>query len=340
MGRQLDWSEIYAFEKVFPLLTRWQLYQTSVVQVSAARKGFVVPSFIKKKRTIRSIPSYEIIWKDEHNYFKDLIPDDQLNQYLMEHDDNVDSLWTTIEPAVLVDQVYPHLIETFEAEKLAKKKKPKTKRGVAKSPSSKAAKNKKSKPSDSLNNFGDMQSELEAIKIKPKRGVKKPAAAQKINKYFKDGPPQIDDSILAFPDCDLDEEVENIQDLSNLISDIVSRSPIVKRIQGHDLVYAEFRSECESEVQVPEEKNQSLDDIDLMIMKKGKRPTHKRVNSLRMELLSSTPNSKCSPDKPERMEEGSFFAPADQNDAFESSYNDLIRNQSESEEEGDDDDGL
>lgn len=320
MGRQLDWSDIYAFLKAFPLLTRWQLEQKSASHINQSSRGFVVPRCIKKKRNPKAVPSYEIIWKDEHKYFCDIFPDEQLQSYLLENDNNLDSLWTTIEPAESVDRVYPYLIEEFEAEKLAKKKKPKTKR-AAKSPS--VAK-KKSKPSESLNDFSEMQSELEAIVEKKKKsGPKKPEAVRCIEKFLtKEVVKPADDTLMGIPDCDVDADFENIMDLSNLISDIVSRSPTVTRLQGHDLVYADFKDEIQ-----PAElgKNQSLDDIDLMIMKKKANPRHKRVKSLRMELmLSSTPNTKGSAVVVQEKVEGSFFALATDNDVFESSYNALI----------------
>lgn len=335
MGRQLEWSEIYAFQKVLPLLTRWQLYQSSVAEVSQSRKGFVVPHVIRKKRNIKSKPSYEILWKDDHDYFRGLFPNEQLEQFLLENNNDISCLWTTIEPTVLVDKVYPHLIVAFEAEKLLAKK---TKKAKAKCPASTLAKDqpkrkttaKKSKATgDSLTNFGDMQFELDSIPVK--KTVRKRKAVQKVtvNAFFKSSPaPQeIATRDSSLPLLDPNEDVENVQDLSNLISNIVSRSPMLKRLKGHDLVYAE---EFPSEEIVKEVPNQSLDDIDLMIMKRGKtvRPRHKRVSSLRMDIVSSTPNAKnCIKSKDEslREEQTSFFAPAlDEIDAFESSYNELI----------------
>lgn len=364
MGRQLEWSEIYAFQKVLPLLTRWQLQQKNATTVSQSQKGFLSPSFIKKKRNPKAIPCYEIIWKDEYKYFSEIFPDEQVERYLLENENNLESLWTTIEPADLVDRVYPYLIEEFEAAKLAKKK-TKTKR-AAKSPSAtgRVKKTKKTaKPSDSLNDFSGMQKELEAmVATKKKETVKavpkerkKPVAVRSIDKFLKAeikntslGP--ADDSLLALPDCDVDADCENILDLSNLISGIVSRSPVVKRLQGHELVYAEFKEELPEteEISEPEKSsNHSLDDIDLLIMKKKPNPRHKRVNSLRTELLSSTPNAK-GPSITSRVESkadrSSFFAPASENeDLFELSYNAMISNHGivpDSEDEDQDEDEM
>lgn len=325
MGRQLEWSEIYAFQKVFPLLTRWQLYQDNEFEVSHAQRGFVVPAFIKKRRNLKSIPSYEIVWRDEHNYFRDLFPDEQLNTFLIENENDADILWTTVEPAALVDHIYPHLILEFEAAKLLAKKKskpPSKIKRVAKSPS--LVKKKKNKPNDSLTNFRDMKSELDAITTK-KKGTATEDKKKRIDEFF-----QIDavfnGSLLSqLPDCDANEDCENIGDLSNLIKDLVSRSPILKRIQGCDLMYSEFEEVAEGKV-IPEEEepNQSLDDIDLLIMKKRKaKPRNNRVSVLRTELLSSTPNSKEQSNR--AADQSSFFSPAtEENDAFESSYNALI----------------
>lgn len=331
MGRHLEWSEIYAFQKVFPLLTRWQLYQSNVSEVSRSQRGFVVPSFIKKRRNLKSISSYEIIWRDEHNFFRDLFPDEQLSTFLLENENDADILWTTVEPAALVDHVYPHLISEFEAAKLIKKsnnKKPpsKTKR-VAKSPS---LVKKKSEPNDSLNNFMDMESELNAIPVKKKLQSRGP---RKIGKFFKvdAAAPVVHDSLLSELLDDPNDDCENIGDLSNLITGLVSRSPVVKRIQGCDLMYSEFEEVAEGVV-TPEEKeqedqHQSLDDIDLMIMKRKAKPKNNRVSSLRMELMSSTPKgpAKGQSHRAAATEQSSFFSPAtEEDDAFESSYNALI----------------
>lgn len=349
MGRHLEWSEIYAFQKVFPLLTRWQLEQKSAAHIINSHRGFVAPGFIKKKRNPKGVPCYEIIWRDDFRYFTDIFPDEQIESYLLENDNNLDSLWTTIEPSQLVDRVYPQLVLDFEAEKLAKKKKPKTKR-VAKSPSTaaKEKETKKSKPSDSLNDFSSLQSELDSITVKPKKKTgttaKKPQSTLENFLQTQMKPPALhppaDDSLFALAD-DLEDDCENILDLSNLISGIVTRSPMVKRLQGHELVYSEFKEEVQAyhleDVKGDEEradksgneKNQSLDDIDLMIMRrKPKNPKHKRVSSLRMELLSSTPNSKglglMKDDINSKLNGSSFFSPATENDVFESSYNALI----------------
>lgn len=365
MGRQLEWSEIYAFQKVLPLLTRWQLEQRSAVSVSQSQRGFVMPAFIKKRRAPKAIPCYEIVWKDEYKYFSDIFPDEQIAAYLLEHDNNLDSLWTTVEPAELVDRVYPHLIEAFEAAKLqAKKNKPKTKRGAVKSASAAVVRVKKTKktvvdkPSESsLNDFSAMQSELEAMIQGKNVQKKKPVTVRSIDKFLRaeirTPISPVDDSLLALPDMDdddMDADCENILDLSNLISGIVSRSPVVKRLQGHELVYKDFKDElpeieARSESDVEEKPNQSLDDIDLMIMRK-KNPRHKRVHSLRTELLSSTPNSKVATTTIainniesiyQRPERSSFFSPASENDVFESSYNAMISNHAMDDEEEDED---
>lgn len=330
MGRHLEWNEIYAFQKVFPLLTRWQMKQ-SATQITHSSYGFVVPSFIKKTRNPKAVPSYEIVWKDEHNYFRDLFPDEQLRTYLVEHECDVESLWSTIEPADLVSSVYPSLVEEFEAAKLAKKKKPKAatrpkKNGKSPAKKATAGRAKKTKASDSLSNFSQMQAELETIAVpKSKPGKKKKTTETNIDKYFKieGNPNKADDSIISLPDCDNDD-LENIQDLSNLILGIVNRSPIVKRIQNHDLIYAEYSKEFEAP-----KNEQSMDDIDMLIMRKATGPKHKRISSLRTDLFSSTPNSKHVPGPStinlhQEHEQSLFFSPASEQDLFESSYNALI----------------
>lgn len=353
MGRHLEWREIYAFQKVFPLLTRWQLEQKSAHHISQSNRGFVEPALIKKKRSPRSVLSYEILWRDEHKYFSELFPDEQLDSYLLENDNNVDSLWTTIEPAELVDRVYPQLKVEFELAKLAKKKTSKTTKRPVKSPSSqnlgKKTKSKKVKPNDSLKDFSEMQKELNAIDINRKPTTKKPTALRSIDEFLrvhaKKPTETKDDSLLAaFPDSDIDVDNGTDFDLSELILGIVSRSPNIKRLHGYELEYRTTEAtavglKTKQEEEPENKKNQSLDDIDLMIMKKkGPNPRHKRVKSLRMELLSSTPNRKSllisELDQLPEKHESSFFDPAtEQDDVFERSYNALIKTPADQDED-------
>lgn len=54
---------------------------------------------------------------DKENFFKGLIPDDQLSEIK-----DVDKFWSTIEPQHLVEKAYPSLVETFLQSKVKPKK--------------------------------------------------------------------------------------------------------------------------------------------------------------------------------------------------------------------------
>lgn len=59
------------------------------------------------------VQSYEIIWEDKYKYFDNLIPQEQLDEYKNNKNDSLESLWSTIEPKYLVDKAYPTLVEEF-----------------------------------------------------------------------------------------------------------------------------------------------------------------------------------------------------------------------------------
>ncbi|KAL3272005.1 hypothetical protein HHI36_022473 [Cryptolaemus montrouzieri] len=135
--KHLGWEEVYSFEKFLPILTRWQLLNHSsldVLEQTQKLRGFLYPECIKKIRTLKGVPSYEIVWSDKDNFFKGLIPDSQLLEIK-----DMDKFWSTIEPQNLVENAYPKLVEDFRISKI-KPKKP-TRR-----------KNKKLNQIDELNN--------------------------------------------------------------------------------------------------------------------------------------------------------------------------------------------
>lgn len=131
MGKLIQWDEIYCFQKFLPLLTRWQLHHGSSSTNLTELRGSVQPDFIKKKRTPKGVPSYEIIWKDEQHCFDMLIPHDQLQTFYetnkeKNETDALHVFWSTIEPIDLVEKAYPELVLKFEESK-AKGKSKKTK---------------------------------------------------------------------------------------------------------------------------------------------------------------------------------------------------------------------
>uniref|UniRef100_A0A6P7GS73 Flap endonuclease GEN-like n=1 Tax=Diabrotica virgifera virgifera TaxID=50390 RepID=A0A6P7GS73_DIAVI len=65
-----------------------------------------------------SVPSYEIIWSDPENYFKNVIPKEQIE----DSNKTLEQMWTTIEPQEFVNKAYPKLVETFQLSKIKPKK--------------------------------------------------------------------------------------------------------------------------------------------------------------------------------------------------------------------------
>lgn len=128
MSKTLQWDEIYSFQKMLPLLTRWQLHHYAENSKEQPAQGVIQPDYIKKKRTPKGIPSYEIVWADEKGHFKHLIPEDQLKTFYKTECKDSDPmngnqrLWSTIEPMDLVERVYPELVESY----VKSKERPKT----------------------------------------------------------------------------------------------------------------------------------------------------------------------------------------------------------------------
>ncbi|KYQ48335.1 Flap endonuclease GEN [Trachymyrmex zeteki] len=128
MNKYVCWEPQYAFEKIFTLITRWQLLHLPnfTLDERLSITDLFIPDSIKKIRNIRSIASYEIIWKKEHAVIKMLKEyKKQINENGDENDDdNVDNnLLTSIEPQDLVLKCYPKLIELYENTRNLKTKK-------------------------------------------------------------------------------------------------------------------------------------------------------------------------------------------------------------------------
>ena len=129
MERHLSWEPQYAFEKIFPLVTRWQLVH--LPNISAETRltipDLYIPEAIKKIRNIRCVASYEIIWKTDHSTIE------RLKEYITLNNDNdndadILSELTSIEPQNAVQRCYPELVEIFENARNAKTKKRPTKK--------------------------------------------------------------------------------------------------------------------------------------------------------------------------------------------------------------------
>ncbi|CAL1688186.1 unnamed protein product [Lasius platythorax] len=103
MEKHLFWEPQYAFEKIFTLTTRWQLLHLPdfTLDERLSMSNLFIPDQIKKIRNIRSIASYEIIWKKEHSVIEML---KEYEEQIKSNDNNdvEDSLLTSIEPQDLV----------------------------------------------------------------------------------------------------------------------------------------------------------------------------------------------------------------------------------------------
>ncbi|EZA52825.1 Flap endonuclease GEN [Ooceraea biroi] len=125
MNKHLCWEPQYAFEKIFTLTTRWQLVHLSDLALDerSSIPDLFIPDKIKKIRKIRSVASYEIIWKKEHSAIEMLKRYKELEQKDDDDDGIDDDLLTSIESQDLVSKCYPELVEAFETSRNVNTKK-------------------------------------------------------------------------------------------------------------------------------------------------------------------------------------------------------------------------
>ncbi|CAH1953569.1 unnamed protein product [Acanthoscelides obtectus] len=238
-SKYLDWDDIYSFEKILPILTRWQCQNTDKIQNKAENHGCLIPQRIKKVRAPKGVPSYEIIWSDPDDLCKNLFTEDEM----IKRNLDPDKLWATIEPQSLVDKAYPELIEEFRLLKMKPKKVSKRKKKEADTSASEpVAKKERKKPraktkqlktdvlKDLEESFGEMH-------------IKKPTLLDNFLKKQRLGTPQKENvpEFANIGDCctstpaklqhkDNSEifEVSGIvddDDLSDIINNIVSQKP-------------------------------------------------------------------------------------------------------------------
>ncbi|OAD54035.1 Flap endonuclease GEN [Eufriesea mexicana] len=145
MERHLSWEPQYAFEKMFPLITRWQLIHLPNISAEERLRipDLYIPEAIKKVRNIRSVASYEIIWKTDNNTIQKIKEYIALSNENDDSDTNILSELTSIEPQTAVQTCYPELVEVFENARNAKAKKRRIK---TKAQDGTDAKNGKRKP--------------------------------------------------------------------------------------------------------------------------------------------------------------------------------------------------
>lgn len=105
-------------------MTRWQVTHLSTISIERRLliPGLFVPETIKKIRNIRSVTSYEIIWRTDHDIIEKLKECIALDKENEESDTEFLSELTSIEPQGDVLKCYPELVEVFENAKSAKAK--------------------------------------------------------------------------------------------------------------------------------------------------------------------------------------------------------------------------
>ncbi|XP_043490338.1 flap endonuclease GEN isoform X1 [Polistes fuscatus] len=128
VDKYLMWEPQYAFEKIFPLVTRWQLrYLPNISSdMHLSINNLFMPERIKKVRNIKSIASYEIIWTDITGIREKLKMYHDVSEKENNDDDFTNNELVTIEPQDAVLKCYPDLVESFETEKNKKKAQKKT----------------------------------------------------------------------------------------------------------------------------------------------------------------------------------------------------------------------
>ncbi|XP_055589047.1 flap endonuclease GEN isoform X2 [Uranotaenia lowii] len=226
----LQWNEIHSFQKLLPLFTRWQTLNLSSDPFKPLKIN-LHPDYIKKKRSPKGVASYEIVWLDKDSIFTGLIPDEQLEQFLDEPGNTVETLWSTIEPQNLVDKAYSHIVEKFTASKAKPKKRTKRTQASQDSnqPSQEVSVNRKPKarkPKDPkqkrLEEFlsvisGDV--ETDGVQGDEENGCRK-TLLQDLSIHLKDDKPA-----EHFDSIDLDQIINDPVDDSSYmnISDIIDR---------------------------------------------------------------------------------------------------------------------
>lgn len=329
MGKLIQWDEIYCFQKFLPLLTRWQLHHADSDFNNQILRGSVQPDFIKKKRTPKGVPSYEIIWKDEKGCFESLIPDDQLNMFYSTNKDKSETealqlLWSTIEPIDLVEKAYPTLVAQFEESKAKgkskKTNKPKDLTEVAKG---RAAKTTNAE-------CGDTQMEIvaKAPKKITTRTVKKKndENVRPIDLFFKKQPtktvyssPKIKTTTkpmnLSAFSIDFDNSYamfdSDDMNLSAIIDEMVSRPPNVTELNGKKLKFDEVTvkrmenpivtvddasgTQNTKKINGENEKAEdSMDEFDLIVMRKARKSIFAKTKSKFGGNLIETKVNSCS----------------------------------------------
>ncbi|XP_075161836.1 XPG-like endonuclease [Haematobia irritans] len=293
VGHLLQWPEIYCFQKFFPLLTRWQLFNSDSLRDSSSTVAYVTPKEIVKKRVVKSIPSLEVLWEDEKGAFIGLIPEDQLHEYEKDNPKGIKDLWTTVEPMNMMEAAYPMHVEEFLKSK-EKPKKPGKKRSKGK------LKSTESETIGSLENLEDLIKATNEVSktIKPKKKSKikvdSNPGLQMIDKFFKQKvllekqtpkksvmpkketcSTPITKNILS--DWETDDE-NHVMDMSDIVNTIVGKSHetvTLRKHQGLQLYYetipqniSTLLDDTKSTSKANESISKCLDDLDVLCEKR------------------------------------------------------------------------
>ncbi|XP_076244954.1 XPG-like endonuclease isoform X2 [Calliopsis andreniformis] len=186
LERNLSWEPQYVFEKIFPLVTRWQLVHLPNISIENrfSIPDLFIPEAIKKIRNIRSVASYEIIWRTDHDIIEKLKECIALDTEINDSNTDILSELTSIEPQSAVLKCYPELVEVFENARSAKTKKRTTKA---------KAQNGSTEPSGSdkaVNKRQRKEESFEKMSITPKKSnevIRQSENHEKCNK-IKRGP--------------------------------------------------------------------------------------------------------------------------------------------------------
>ncbi|OXU21375.1 hypothetical protein TSAR_005298 [Trichomalopsis sarcophagae] len=127
MEKNVAWEPAYAFAKIFPLVTRWQLLNLIEfpIEQRLTTPGVFVPEKIKKIRNIKSVASYEILWLDRDDILEGLTLTSPESNREDDEEESPDALseLATIEPQEIVRKCYPMIVVEFDTQRNAKKKK-------------------------------------------------------------------------------------------------------------------------------------------------------------------------------------------------------------------------
>lgn len=320
MGKLIQWDEIYCFQKFLPLLTRWQLHHADTDTSNVILRGCVQPDFIKKKRTPKGVPSYEIIWKDEQGCFHALIPDEQLRMFYSTNKEKTETealqlLWSTIEPMDLVEKAYPELVNAFEASKVKGKSKKAKNSQESTDKVSKGRKVKNTPASEDQEISEKVPKRVTSRATGTRCKKKNDENVRPIDVFFRKQP-AIPATVYSSPKIKTTTKPMNLSafslddsltsqdlNLSDIITEIVSRPPNITEFNGKKLRFDATNHSPDDnlmkEMDEPKENHQkdvdtvkpaigeeSIDEFDLIVMRKMR----KSLIGKRKSILASNAN--------------------------------------------------